>query len=273
LIHSDTCLTRFARGRAAGNAPASLLDAAEEQIMTPNRSKSGNALANILAKRLGILAAALSVMVFARASWGGNEIYFTGQPATSAPFSASLPLPQFNSVVGTLTDVTITYSATITPVLQAQNPVGAAGGGTFDNGTTTLPVDFTGPAGYDAAFSATEGPISGTVPASGLMDFAGAATTPPSIVDTVLPADFSTFVGTGDLSFTYATGLQTVGGTVTGGALVFSGAGSASGGEIIDYGYTAVPDPGSMGIMLATAVGFLIRRRMARSQRASCATV
>lgn len=213
-----------------------------------------------------VAAAALA----ATSAYAGTVTY-TDSGATQVPnWTDNLLVSQFDSSLGTLDSVTITFSGYNTGTLSVENL--SAGGGLMElAGSATFSLsssvwNFTGSAVASHSFNASafDGryDYAGTSGAS----FTNATGSYANSITLTSPADLSAFIGSGDVSFA----------VVTTGGSSYSGTGAAvvefhqvAGANVsIQYNYSqtsvsSVPEPESYALLLAglAAIGMVKRRR------------
>jgi hypothetical protein len=188
-------------------------------------------------------------------------------PPPFAPFDHDIfTLPDFNTVMGTLTGVAITFEYDAIGELNVRKVSGKSQD--FTNATLDVPLTLSGPDGLTVSGDAVSGPISGVAKSLSLrfpdlritdtltinvpfVDFA-AFEVPPA-------AGADTFAVSGRIPLARAE---------TSLGLVFSGIVGASGTSTITYTYDepTVPEPAPMALMGGALLGFgLLRKSFAKS--------
>jgi len=157
-------------------------------------------------------------------------------PQTMGAFSSPFTLPNFNTSQGTLTAVTITFSASTTASVQVINNTAVTQA--FTNATSSVPLTLAGPAGLSASINATAGPFSGTAAASS-STFVPAATTPATLTISVPAIDFPAFETSAGSTgpYTFSAGVGTYAGSAAAGVF-FSGSAMAGGTATISFTFT-----------------------------------
>jgi len=186
-----------------------------------------------------------------------NSISFSGVvSAQPTPFSADVPLQQFDTTLGTLTGVTIGFSSNVVATVTVFAPFAT---GSFTNAQAAIPVSVTGPDGSVASATATATQASGTVPAGGFSSYPGLSNV-ASATDVVAPAHWGSYegVGTHNIHLTFAAAAGSFSGTTTD-LLFFGGHATADGTVTITYDYTTVPEPSTFALMGLGLVGFAAR--------------
>jgi hypothetical protein len=208
---------------------------------------------------------AVSASAYAQSFQSYDAIF--GQPTplpVGAPnFPVTLNLPEFDSNLGALDGATLTLTSTSDGTVSVINFTNVAQA--FTNAFAKMTVDVTGP----------DGTSTSVLPVSTVT--AGIANPGPFVIsnfnpvgstvsDSVNATNLSLYeaAGGGTLDFTVnSSAFGTYGGTGTPGAVGFGGSASASGDVMIQYAYTAIPEPS----IYAAVVGFAalglatIRRR------------
>jgi hypothetical protein len=195
------------------------------------------------------------------------SISFSDAASTAVPnWSDTLQVAQFDSSLGTLNSVTISFAGSNTGTLAAENLAATAGTMTLE-GTATYTLssavwNFTGAAIASRTFAA--GAFDGNINYAGTSGATFANATGSYSNNLSLTSGLSAFIGTGNLSF----GVNTVGGSSYSGtgAAVAKFDQSADARVTVTYNYTAVsgvPEPESYAMLLAglAAVGMVKRRR------------
>lgn len=201
-----------------------------------------------------------------------DTVTYTDAGATQVPnWTDTLLVSQFDSSLGTLNSVTITFSGYNTGTLAVENL--SSGGGLMDlAGSATFRLsssvwNFKGSAVAEHSFDA--GGFDGTEDYAGTSGatFENATGSYSNSITLTSASDLSAFIGAGDLSFA----------VVTTGGSSYSGTGAArvefhqmAGANVsIQYNYSnssgvsAVPEPESYALLLAglAAIGMVKRRR------------
>ncbi|HEY0983629.1 choice-of-anchor E domain-containing protein [Schlesneria sp. T3-172] len=183
-------------------------------------------------------------------------------------FEEMVSLQKFDSSLGTLTGVTVSFSADVNVVVSVANFTGKSQG--FTNAQAAVPFSVIAPDGSSVSGTATAFFGSGTV-ASGIgpYNFPGTPTHTTGQY-TVASSNWSDFIGTGvayaDFKFVGSEG--TFNGTAANG-VYFGGNAIASGEITITYEYTSVPEPSTFALgatgLAAAGFGFARRRRQTQA--------
>jgi hypothetical protein len=181
-------------------------------------------------------------------------------------FPTVVPLPQFDTSLGNLTDIEVTLNTT--GVLQAE--VANVGVATvFTNAEAAGKIAITGPDGAGASVTLTAPQFSGligagtpTVPTFALGPSASASTSSLSFVPS---SDFAAYEGGGTLNFVLNAAFA---GNFSGNGpsgLSFNGFASDYGSVEVDYTFSAVPEPGNLFLFsFLCFCGFAALDRMRR---------
>jgi len=191
--------------------------------------------------------------------------YFAQIPQTATNWTKVLQLPGFDTTLGTLSQVKLSYSGEAWQSLFAENT--GASGSTYNLTTTaTLTV---GKQGGPTLVSLA--PLSfnrtGSVAAfDGSLDFAGTSGVTFSQHVTgngvFFDSDLASYLSASPLNFSAsASGISTL---ISGGNFAKGASTSAAASLGVEYTYTAIPEPSTYAVILGlTALGFVtIRRRM-----------
>jgi hypothetical protein len=221
----------------------------------------------------------LAIIVFAAALCGSAQAAVVSFSDTIGPtgtdWSGTLDLYKFDPSLGTLTEVRLALNGSLT-----------AFGGYENTKTFSQTARMLYYVTQSLGFSATDMPAFtmntvggsmtsvnyGTVAAfDGILDYAGASGKTVQFVNEArtdnyvytTPADLAKFVGTGSLVYDLvygadATAEVTMGGS---GANTFMSRSYAGAGATVEYVYTPVPEPMTLGLL--GLGGLLLRRRMA----------
>jgi hypothetical protein len=190
----------------------------------------------------------------------------------AAPGTDSFTLPNFDTSLGGLTGVSISFAYSYTAIFDVQNQT------TFTLAYTglnaTAPLALTGPGGLTASTTVLAGPISGTLPPGfqggqfGSVTASGTGT----LTINVLPVDFSLFTNPpagASGGYDIVLDAAAFGGTVDPG-ISYSDIGTLAltGTTTVTYSDTTpvvstVPEPASWALMMAgfAGIGFAARRR------------
>lgn len=183
-------------------------------------------------------------------------------PLTEIPFTDTFELPLFESSLGTLTDITIDFVTRVTGVVQIFNASGFSQ--SFSNASIAVPVGLSGPGPTTANLLATVFIAAGSA-VPGLNSYPGMTVSESDMV-LVTPVSFSLFEGEGSGTALFTT---TVGEGIYSGAagpgVLFGGDAVADGSVTITYSYvSAVPEPGTGGLVLI-GLGLLVAaKRLSR---------
>ena len=231
-------------------------------------------------------AVVVGLIVSSGAAFAGTISYDQIVSPQSTSFNVDVALQKFDPTLGTLTGVTISFTADIIANIVVSNSLLTQQ--SFSNATASVPVTVTGPGSSTASGTAVAGPASGTVgPAvqytipvvppfnvtvptqttvSGL-------TAQTSGSHDVSSADFALYEGSGGslVHLTFSGNSGTFAGSGVNG-VSFGGSATAGGDVKITYTYTAspppaVPEPSTFALLglgsLGLAVGAYRRRSVA----------
>jgi hypothetical protein len=188
--------------------------------------------------------------------------YVNVQSTQTANFSDSFALPLFNPSLGTLTSVQLTLTSTLSPVAQVFH-ITSTLSDSFSNATTLETINFTGPDGTVVPVSASSGSFNGTGLGSGVSSYPGPVATGVTNTVSVPSANYPSYEGVGNATFTFASApFLSSGSSSPEAVFFFGGAGSADGDATVTYTYTPTPEPASLGLL--TAAGLLAVRRRRR---------
>ena len=208
---------------------------------------------------------AASVVASQSSAIAGSIFYTAHVDPQATSFNTPVGLNRFDTSLGTLTDVTISFTANIVAEVDVFNSTGSSKA--FTNAHATIPVSVVGPDGSTASGSAVAGPFSGTALA-GFNAFTG-ITGSTSGSDIVASSSWSQYEGSGLalLTFNFNGDTGTFAGSANNGVF-FGGSATASGDVKVTYTYNppAVPEPSTFAMMGLGGVGLAIgtyRRRQA----------
>jgi hypothetical protein len=184
-------------------------------------------------------------------------------------------LPEFDSSLGTLTDVTITLNLDVAPFASMFS---TSAGQTFDSNesisyefdSSINTIDLT--RGADSWTLTTPTVSTGTIFGSGetipvlpgILNLSGG--TSASVNETVSGVTLAEYIGSGTLSFGTA-GIGQVASTGLSSPVFVSGGGDLTGTASVVYEFTAVPEPSTLAVLGIAAVGMVAasRRRKRRA--------
>mgnify|MGYP000576388004 CR=1 FL=1 len=195
--------------------------------------------------------------------------YFAQIPQATTNWTQTLQLPSFDSGLGTLTQVKLSYTGDVWQSLFAEN-TSLANASTY-NLTTTATLTL-GKQGGPTLFAPTPiafnraGPVLGY---DGNLDFGGTSgvtfNQQTTVNGTYFDGDLPSYLGLGPINFVAsASGLSTL---ISGGNFVKGALTSAATGLSVEYTFTAIPEPSAYAAIFgAAALAFVtIRRRLVRS--------
>lgn len=176
-------------------------------------------------------------------------------PNTAAPFTDNFTLQKFDTTLGALTNILISFATSTTAEVDIFNNTGV--NQSFTNASASGPLTLNGPASATLNAIATATIPSGTVVPLGNA-FPG-ITGNNSASLTILPASFSAYSGTGTTTaaFSVVIGPGTFSGTSVPGVF-FGGSAVAGGTSTITYTYTVptgTPEPATMGLLGSALLG------------------
>jgi hypothetical protein len=194
---------------------------------------------------------------------------FTHTTATSSvPFTDTFVLPGFDTSLGTLDSITITFESTGTAQVNVINI--AITDESFSGAMAIIPVTLTGPGPVTSTIDLSAGPFSGSA-APGNTPIIGS---PQDVTNTVsVPsADFSLYEGVGPtVSVVVDAGTGTYSGSGAPGKLFFGGTATAGALTTVEYAYApssmpTVPEPASMTLLGGALLGicFCVKRFVAQ---------
>ena len=211
------------------------------------------------------LVVASAVVANGRAS-AGTISYSADVAAQPTSFSETVALPKFDTSLGTLTGVTISFTTNVNSIVKVANFTGVTQ--PFTNAQASIPFSVIGPDASSASGTAVTTVGSGNI-ASGIgpYDFPGLPTTASGQV-AVPSSNWSSYQGVG---VTFAN-FDFIGanGTFTGTAanLVFFGGSAVADGHIVityEYETAAVPEPSTFVLgacgLVAAGLGCVRRKR------------
>ena len=178
--------------------------------------------------------------------------FSTSIGSQTTAFSTPFTLQGFNTVLGTLTGVTISETVSGTPNISVFNTTGTSQ--SFTGGSSSTPIEVEGPDGTMVSVSEAATGISGSVTAAfGSTNFAGSAFGPTSNSVSVASANFSQYEGSGTFTenFTALNGNGSYNGVAASGVF-FSGGASAAETATVTYTYNqapGVPEPATMALV------------------------
>ncbi len=179
----------------------------------------------------------------------------------SLPLTTSFSLPEFNTALGTLTGVEVDLHLTYQGEVDVFNFTGALN--SFTNGTSSVPIDLTTPSVANsllatASYSVASGNAN---PPMFTATFFPGPTTVGTLAYNPLPADFASYEGLGNNSYTLSYGAGSY--FVTGIGVGAGGDANSSGSASVTYTYTPTPEPSSLvllGLGVLALVGIAVRR-------------
>ena len=157
-------------------------------------------------------------------------------PAASSAFANAFSLNKFDTNLGTLTDIKLYTTATISGTVDVYAPTG----GSFTNAYNSVTVNTTIPSSATPIItSATLGPVSGTA-AVGFNHFA--APSSATTTTTIAVALFNQYVAPGQATFS-ASWDGLISNRISGNNVFVSGTPTVGGSVKIAYSYNATPTP------------------------------
>lgn len=190
-------------------------------------------------------------------------------PSQSVPLTDNFLLQGFDPSLGTLTGVTLTLDTSATAevdVLNISDIEPSPGPGTplpFTDATASIPVTATGPGPTSVTDTLTAGPVNGTAtlfyPAVNQYPGLPALDSNSTIV---APADFAPYIGVGLIvPVTASSTSGTYGGSTNSAYVLFGGSAVAEATTTVTYTYNEVPEPASLGLIIAGLPLLAARRR------------
>jgi hypothetical protein len=186
-----------------------------------------------------ISATAAMVLVLAGAGMAEAALveYSYTIPAATSTFTNTFSLNKFDTGLGTLTDIKLYTTATISGTIDVYAPTG----GSFTNASNTVTVKTTIPtSATPITTNATLGPVSG-IAAAGFNHFA-AAPSSATTTTTIAAALFNQYVAPGQATFS-ASWDGLIGNSITGTNVFVSGTPTVGGSVKVAYSYNATPTP------------------------------
>jgi hypothetical protein len=212
-----------------------------------------------------LFSVAVSAGAFAQSFQSYDAIF--GQPtplAVGAPnFPVTLNLPEFNSNLGTLQDVTLTLTSTSDGTVSVINFSNVAQ--SFTNAFARMTVNLTGPDGTSTSVTPVSTVAAG-IANPGSFVISNFNPVGSTVSDSVNATNLGLYeaAGGGTLDLTVdSSAFGTYGGTGTPGEVGFGGSASASGDVLVKYSFVAIPEPATYAALVGfAAFGFAaIRRR------------
>ena len=180
-------------------------------------------------------------------------------PSTLATFTDPFTLSNFDTALGTLDSVTITFAYTATASVGIIDTTGVPQ--PFTGATASIPLTLSGPDGLTpVTFDVTAGPFAGTAVGFGPDVIAGPTDVGTLTIDVPI-ADFADFENPPNSipdSYSVLTSDGTYSGSETSGAggEFFGGSAVAGGVTTVTYVYTAAaPEPATMALMGGALLG------------------
>ena len=179
----------------------------------------------------------------------------------AVPFTDNFTLTSFNSGLGTLQSITLSWVTSGNANVSLVNLTGTPQA--FSNATASFPLTLTGPAGLTVSGTVNAGPFAGTIGSGvGPFNFSGPTNTSSASIS-IAPAGFAAYQSAGPIGLSFSAGAApgTFGGSSAAGVF-FGGSGDVSEITSITYDYAVTPEPALMGVLSLGLCGlFLIRRK------------
>ncbi len=181
-------------------------------------------------------------------------------PLGVVPFADNFTLTSFNTSLGTLQSITISWVTTGTATVQVLNNTHRAQA--FSNATASFPLTLTGPGGLSVSGTISSGPFSGTVATGGPYSFSGPTVTNSASVN-VAAGLLASYESVGPVGLSFSAGVAP--GSFAGSSdsnVFFGGIGDVSEVTTITYDYIPTPEPALLGVLSMGLCGiFLVRRK------------